>query len=222
MLKSSFLTIAILFGTVVPATSSLAISSGFFPSVVDDLRAFSMLDDPAKGLDVLTRSMRDLSDFADFLANPSAESRDRRNIGLRETKKPDGTIQRELRLRPRFEIQESKDGLVVLGTTPGLRKEDLSVEVIEGPDGKFLDISGQSLNTTASREPSPPRSNEASHGPKVPQLRAGYAKFERRVKIPDHIDTTTLNAKYHDGLLVLTMLPAVKKDETQRQKIAIH
>jgi HSP20 family protein len=206
-----------------PATASIAFSSGFLPSVIDDLRGFSGFEDPARGLDVLTRSMRDLSDFADFLVNPSAESRERRNTGLRETKKSDGTIHRELRLRPRFEIQESKDGLVILGTTPGLRKEDLVVEVIEGPDGKVLEISGQSPNATASREPSPPRANiDAGIERKIPQLRAGYGKFERRVKIPDYIDASTLSAKYNDGLLVLTMMPVVKKEETQRQKIAIH
>ena len=46
----------------------------------------------------------------------------------------------------------------------------------------------------------------------------GYAKFKRRIRLSQHADASTLEAKYHDGLLVVRMLKSTKVD---RQKVVI-
>ena len=99
---------------------------------------------------------------------------------------------------------------------PGLHKDELSVEVVDGPDGQTLEIAG------GSREPACPQAaaeapgNQAGAPDVYPE--AGYAKFARRVPLSQHVDASTLEAKYHDGLLVVKM---VKSTKVERKRIAI-
>ena len=174
--------------------------------------------DAAENLDVLRESLRDVSNFAEQLMSPAFES-DRRRNGISEVKKASGSTFHELKLRPRFEVQDTKEGFMLIGTLPGLRKEEISLEVVENQEGRFLEIAGGSQQVP-SRSPSPARGEAATR--QAPKLRAGYAKFERRVQLPQHIDPSTLQAKYEDGLLVVTIYPLAKKDSSQRQKIAIN
>ena len=106
-----------------------------------------------------------------------------------------------------------------MGSMPGLRKEDISIEIIENPDGRVLEISGGS-NVT-SKDPSPARDGSTPESRPTPKLRTAYAKFDHRVRIPKNIDASSLQAKYEDGLLSITMSPMAKTDLNQRQKIAI-
>jgi HSP20 family molecular chaperone IbpA len=185
------------------------------------LRSFGPDFDAMDGLNDLRDSMRDVLEFADRLAMPAFEASERKNHqGITEVKKNGGSSHHELRLRPRFDIQESKEGFMLMATMPGLRKEDLSIEIINSPEGQLLEISGGSPNTS-SRDPSPSRDAANTQQPSAPKLRTAYAKFERRIRLPPNVDTSTLQAKYEDGLLVVTMSPLAKKDTTQRQKIAI-
>ena len=108
---------------------------------------------------------------------------------------------------------------MLLGTLPGLRKEDLSIEVVKSSEGHVLEISGQSPTSAGSRGPSPSRADPETRV--NPSLRASYSKFEQRIRIPRNIDPSTLQAKYQDGLLVVSMLPLTKTEQSQRQKIAI-
>ena len=47
---------------------------------------------------------------------------------------------------------------------------------------------------------------------------AGYARFARRVPLSQHVDTSTLEAKYQDGLLVVKV---VKSTKVERKRVAI-
>ena len=176
--------------------------------------------DPLDCFNIIRDSMRDITEFADCLASPALEGRDRKQQVITEVKGNGGAGHHEVKLRPRFDAKETKQGFMLMGSMPGLRKEDLSIEIIEHHDGHLLEISGGSPNVT-SKEPSPARDGKTAEHRPTPKLRTTYAKFEHRIRIPKNIDTSTLHAKYEDGLLAITMSPFVKTDVSQRQKIAI-
>ena len=177
--------------------------------------------DPLDCFNIIRDSMRDITEFADCLASPGLEGNDRKHQGITEVKRNGGTTHHEVKLHPRFDVKETKQGFMLMGSMPGLRKEDISIEIIENPDGRVLEISGGSPNVT-SRDQSPARDGSTTESRPAPRLRTAYAKFEHRIRIPKNIDTSTLQAKYEDGLLAVTMSPLAKTDLNQRKKIAIH
>jgi HSP20 family molecular chaperone IbpA len=200
------------------------IFSGAVPPMplLDGINGLTLLD-AHDNMHVLSEAMRDLTDFADHLATPSLESMERRNTAIREVKKGLSS-HHELRLKPRFEAHVIKDGFVVLGTTPGLRKEELSIEVTENSGGKFIEIIGQSPSIP-SREPSPLRGvdakgNSVTEQP-APFLRVGYTRFQHRIRIPPDADPSSLKAKYQDGLLSISMQALPKTNSRLRKSVAI-
>ena len=205
---------------LIPSINALGVSfHGTLPSsVIHNLESLADLG-PVENMNILRQSMRDIADFAENLMGPAVEAAERRN-GISEVKKASGATSHELKLRPRFDVQDTKDGFMLFGTLPGLRKEELSLEIVENAEGRVLEITGGSQNTT-SRSPSPARGDTSTPETSL-KLRAGYAKFERRIRLPQHVDPSTLQAKYEDGLLVVTMRTLAKKDSSQRQKIVIH
>ena len=159
--------------------------------------------------------MQDESEFADRLARlrvTTFESKEKSN-GSNPPALSD--LQCSLGLKPRFEVRESHDSFLLLGTMPGLRKEELSIELVHGSDGCILEISGASLPFTAA--------NQSAHGaePPTPSIRGEYAKFERRARLPQDADLSTLVAKYQDGLLTVTVRPRSHTDPPRRQKVEI-
>jgi HSP20 family molecular chaperone IbpA len=51
----------------------------------------------------------------------------------------------QLSLRPSFEIEDHRDAFILTAATPGLNKEHISVDVVEGTDGAaYLIVSGHS------------------------------------------------------------------------------
>ena len=166
--------------------------------------------EPVETMDV-RESLRDASNFAELLILPAFES-DQRRDELCEINRHSGYSFHELRLRPRFEIQDTNEGFVILGALPGLRREDLSLEILEHQEGHIVAILGGSpLNHFHSSSPS--REEVPKH---MPRIRAGYAKFERRFRLPQHTDASTLRAKYENGLLVVTL---AKKESVIRHKV---
>ena len=169
--------------------------------------------------------MRQLTRFANRIANtiaiPSVELSERKNGDAVDTKLGRLTQQGdslELRLRPRIDWQETRDGFMLTAATPGLGKEDLAIEIVEADGAHFLEISGQK-NSSAGAPPS--NSTEASPSAGQPlALRTSYRSFSQRVRLPAGVDRASLQAKYENGLLVVTMA-AAHKDGGQRQRIAI-
>ena len=222
MKSANLVAAACLIALAVPSASAFGRSfSGIVPTH-SILRSFGPgYDfDAMDGLNNLRDSMRDVLEFADRLVMPALESNDRKSQGISEVKKNGGSSHHELRLRPRFDVQQSKEGFMLMATMPGLKKEDLSIEIINTSEDRLLEISGGSPNVS-SRDPSPARDAANNQQPSTPKLRTSYAKFEHRIRLPPNVDTSTLQAKYEDGLLVVTMSPLAKKDSSQRQKIAI-
>ena len=108
----------------------------------------------------------------------------------------------QLSLRPSFEIEDHRDAFILTAATPGLNKEEISVDVVEGTDGAYLIVSGhsaQSSSKTAAPEvvsESGDAYTEATTAITHPlrTLKVSYRKFERKIKLP----------------------PTVRRDEVQR------
>eukprot|EP00961_Rhodomonas_salina_P154471 2080732-Rhodomonas_salina.1 len=120
-------------------------------------------------------------------------------------------------MRPRFDLQETSEGVVLTAFTPGLRKEELNVEVVETDNAPVLIIAGESNSTVTKSDD---QSEGTVAGTVIP-FQAKYAKFERRIRIPQNVDRESVKADYQDGMLTVTMsrkaLPA-----PQKQKVLIH
>lgn len=93
--------------------------------------------------------------------------------------------------------------------TPGLNKNEINVEVVDGDDAthKFLVVSGESDKTTE------------TDGIKATR----YAKFERRVRLPGNLPKDSIDAKYEDGVLTVKVAapPAPVEQPKKVEKIAI-
>jgi HSP20 family molecular chaperone IbpA len=112
--------------------------------------------------------------------------------------------------RPTFQWAHTKEGgFVLTACTPGLNKNDISVEVVDGDDAthKFLVVAGESGKTTD------------TDGIKATQ----YAKFERRVRLPGNLPKDSIDAKYEDGVLTVRVAapPAPVEQPKKVEKIAI-
>ena len=182
---------------------------------------------PYDNFDTLTRSMLELTRYADHIARALAEP-DANNAKSAITSKSDdnqlaGGSPADARglhlpLRPRIDWKETADGFLLTAVTPGLRKDELKVEVVEASGGSFIEVSGQS----ASAESSPSKDGTPSNdSPKPLEVRATYRTFSERVRLPDGVDREGMRAKYEDGLLVVT-LPRAKTENMKRHKIAIN
>ena len=94
--------------------------------------------------------------------------------------------------------------------TPGLRREDLFIEVIEESGVNYLEISSNKAEKAAAQ----------GYNSEDLSLRTSYQGFNHKVKLPVSIDLTSLNAKYENGLLIVT-IHKTEKPISQRRKIAI-
>ena len=199
----------------VAITSASDLLSGFIPSIpsFSNGAAVNPLDD----FNLITKSMKHLTRFADRIASkisdPSPESADRKNnnnsncrLGLLSQQ---GNLF-ELKLRPQIDWQETRDGFVLSAATPGLRREDLFIEVIEESGVNYLEISSNKAEKAAAQ----------GYNSEDLSLRTSYQGFNHKVKLPVSIDLTSLNAKYENGLLIVT-IHKTEKPISQRRKIAI-
>ena len=122
------------------------------------------------------------------------------------------SAQTTLQLRPSFSVQDNTDTFALTAATPGLRKEDLAVDVIDGADNAaYLVVSGQSSpqKTEASKV-----AVEDDRTP-IKSLTTVYRKFERKIRLPADVDRSLIKASYEDGLLTVTIPKTAKKPSLQ-------
>jgi HSP20 family molecular chaperone IbpA len=56
----------------------------------------------------------------------------------------------QLSLRPTFEIEDHRDAFILTDVTPGLNREDISVDVVEDTDdATYLIVSGHSTQSSS-------------------------------------------------------------------------
>lgn len=139
----------------------------------------------------------------------------------------------EMRLRPHFDVEDRAEVFLLTAATPGLRKEDLSVEVVDGADGAaYLIVAGHSSSSP------PPQTDSSSDGSACKSmsptantaptastastacLKASYSKFERRIKLPSAVERDQVKASYENGLLSV-IIPKNPKHQALRLRVPI-
>ena len=185
--------------------------------------------DPYDNFDTLTRSMLDLTRYADHIARALADPTQADQTKLAVANKADqnqvantavATRALKLQLRPRIDWKETSDGFVLTAATPGLRKDELKVEVLDASGESYIEIAGQTTAAAASSSKDGADTPDNQEAAKPLELRASYSSFSERVRLPKGVDREAMRATYEDGLLVVS-IPRVKTDNVKRQKIAI-
>ena len=185
--------------------------------------------DPYDNFDTLTRSMLDLTRYADHIARALAEPSQPDQAKAAIANKADqnqvantavATRALKLQLRPRIDWKETSDGFVLTAATPGLRKDELKVEVLDASGESYIEIAGQTTAAAASSSKDGADTPDNQEAAKPLELRASYSSFSERVRLPKGVDREAMRATYEDGLLVVS-IPRVKTDNVKRQKIAI-
>ena len=103
----------------------------------------------------------------------------------------------------RVDVKENGAAYTVVAELPGVRKEDIHVEV----EGNEVTISAETR-----------RENEVKEGEKWLRVERYAGKTERRFALPQELDDAAAAAKFIDGVLELT-LP--KKAQVTGRKLAI-
>jgi HSP20 family protein len=106
--------------------------------------------------------------------------------------------------QPQVEIFENDGELVVRAELPGLKKEDVKVELTD----EGLTIEGER------------RSEHEENDEGYYRSEFSYGSFRRRVPLPEGANPDDATAKFHDGVLEVTM-PARKPVARAARKLAI-
>lgn len=104
--------------------------------------------------------------------------------------------------QPATDIEETEKEYMVSIDVPGIRKEDISVEL----QGNVLHVSGE-RNFERKDDKSQNRYIERSYG-----------RFERAFSLPENVDPEAVQAQFENGVLHL-VLP--KSETAQRRKISV-
>ena len=103
---------------------------------------------------------------------------------------------------PAFEIKETKDGYLFRADVPGIKQEDLEIN-----------MTGNRLTVSGKRDAEKQEKTE-----KYYTYERSYGSFTRAFTLPDGIDANGIHADLRDGVLTLSV---PKKPEMQPKKIAV-
>jgi HSP20 family protein len=103
---------------------------------------------------------------------------------------------------PRISVKETPDAFLVTAEMPGIRKEDLKIEVDRGI-----------LNITAERRREEAKDNENWHRDEMT-----YGWYRRSMSLPDDTDPNQIEAEMKDGVLALR-LPKTEKAKPVEVKV---
>ena len=107
---------------------------------------------------------------------------------------------------PALDIVETDDGYEVRADLPGVNKEDLSVHTKEN----LLIIEAQSRDESVEKE-----------GGKVIARERRSGKYRRALRLGDAVDESAISARYHDGVLKVT-LPRAAKAASKKVEVEVH
>ena len=181
----------------------------------------------------LARSMRQLTNYADQILGSADVDAEQRAISgntsadSRKRKAAEApTSHLHLPLHPRITWREDASGFLLTAETPGLRKDELKVEVVDASDHAVLEVSGETEARPAAIDAAKASDADATadagkaDAGKPHEVRATYRAFKERVRLPQGVDREAMRAKYEDGLLVVTM-PRAQAEGVKRRAIAI-
>jgi HSP20 family protein len=112
-----------------------------------------------------------------------------------------GKFERNVFFTPRVDVAETEKAFEVHVALPGLKKEDIKIEV----EGDVLTISGER------------KMNSENKDTKYHVVESYYGKFSRSFTLPENANKTEISAAYNDGVLVLN----VPKTEVNDNKTTI-
>lgn len=103
---------------------------------------------------------------------------------------------------PAVDIHETEDSFVVSADLPGLKKDDIQINV----EDNTLTIKGEK------------KFEEKVPRDKYIRVERNYGTFVRSFSLPQNVDSAKIKATFKDGILDLT-LP--KREESKPKKIAV-
>lgn len=106
---------------------------------------------------------------------------------------------------PKIDIKRSGDDLAIHAELPGIKPEDVDIEVTDS----VLTLKGE-------RKASEEREDE---GWLVRE--SSYGSFQRSITLPESVDPATIQAKFADGVLELTVPRAFQEIKPSTVKVAI-
>lgn len=123
----------------------------------------------------------------------------------------DERLARAHTLAPALDIEEDDDGYEISVEIPGVRKDDLDLELQD----RTLVIRGEKRSRAESEtgreeESEGERSEESAHRSRSSRRRSrwaerSYGRFTRAFSLPSDADTDRLEASYADGVLTITL-----------------
>jgi len=122
--------------------------------------------------------------------------------GNAPTANRNGDTEEPVTLRPRVDVFDSEKDYVLEADLPGIRKDDLKVEV----ERNVLSIEGERKS----------EHGEDLHG--VHLERAGSARFVRRFTLGREVEPDKIEARFADGVLRLTV---PKKEQALPRRINV-
>lgn len=106
---------------------------------------------------------------------------------------------------PKIDVQQKGDDVVVHAELPGVKPQDVDVEVTDG----VLTVKGE-------RKAEEQRENE---GWLIRE--SSYGSFERSMVLPEGVDPASISADFADGVLVLRVPKALEAAKPKTTKIAL-
>ncbi len=105
---------------------------------------------------------------------------------------------------PKVDITEEKDRVIVRADLPGMKQDEIDVEVDDG----VLTIKGERKQETESKEG------------KTYRVERSYGSFLRSFTLPAGVDGSKVNAAYKNGVLEVVM-PKREEAKTKQIKVAV-
>ena len=162
-------------------------------------------DEPERGVEQRSPRGR-LSSLGDVFgrggANPLEEM-------MREMDALDRQLGSAYAFSPACDITESSSGYTLTAELPGLRREDVAIELEEeGPRGNTLLLRGSKESTHSEPEESSVDSDEG-----VRRVERTYGSFSRRWRLPPEVDTSNISASMRNGVLTVNVPKAQRKQQ---------
>lgn len=104
---------------------------------------------------------------------------------------------------PRVDIIEDKERYILTADLPGVHKKNIEISY----DAGILSIKGERENKLSKED--------ELEGKKVHRVERFYGSYYRSFKLPEAIDDTSIEAKYENGVLAVSIPKAEKEIKRQ-------
>ena len=110
----------------------------------------------------------------------------------------------EMNWAPAVDIEEKDGKYLVKADLPGLKKKDIHVELHDG----YLTLKGER------------KSKHEEKKENYRRIERTYGSFQRSFRVPEGVTEKDINAKYHDGVLELS-IPAPKVEKPKAIEVKV-